>query len=524
MSMRGVMAKAAGGLVIAFGAGHMNALYAQGLQTDQQLVSQVAADNLLEVRLGQFAEKKGASPAVKEFGKRMLIDHTSMQKQWMAAAEKNKLQFKADLGPQHLQQAEQLNSLSGSAFDKAYMAAMVQNHQATLNSFQTERNAPHSADIRQLVEAALPTLQEHLTLAQQVATQVGAQVTATTGTPTAPPVATLPSPTTPTTPAVQSVRADSAFISEVDASNAAELRLGRLAQTRATDSVVKGFAQKMVTDHSEMQREWFAVSARNGLPFTGNLSPRHQEQVTRLERLSGTEFDRAYMSAMVQNHQENVNAFQNRGRAAQSSEVRSLVDRGLPLLQEHLTLARQVAGQVGAATPTVVATGTDQGKRGNVNADAKFIREIDADNFLEIRLGRLAEKKARNEAVKQFGRRMVEEHTALQEQWTRMAKNNGMEFKSGMGRRHKSKLTRLEKMSGREFDREYMTLMVQNREDYLSYLRKEGRAANSAPVRQLVDRTIPVLQRQSNQAKQIGGRVGADTTTSRYGRISANNN
>jgi putative membrane protein len=119
---------------------------------------------------------------------------------------------------------------------------------------------------------------------------------------------------------------------------------------------------------------------------------------------------------------------------------------------------------------------------------------------------------------------MVEEHTALQEQWTRMAKNNGMEFKSGMGRRHKSKLTRLEKMSGREFDREYMTLMVQNREDYLSYLRKEGRAANSAPVRQLVDRTIPVLQRQSNQAKQIGGRVGADTTTSRYGRISANNN
>jgi putative membrane protein len=522
MSMRAFMARTAGGLMIAFGAGHMNTLYAQGLQTDQQLVSQVAADNLLEVRLGQFAAKKAASPAVKQFAQRMVIDHTSMQKQWMAAAEKNKLQFKADLGPQHLQQAEQLNSLSGAAFDKAYMAAMVQNHQAAVNSFQTERNAPHAADIRQLIEAGLPALQEHLALGQQLASQVGAEVTATTGTPTTPPVATQPSPTTPTTPAVQSVRADSLFIREVDASNAAELRLGRLAQTRATDSVVKRFAQKMVTDHSEMQREWFAVSSRNGLPFTGTLSPQQQQQVTRLERLSGTDFDRAYMAAMVQNHQDNVNAFQNRGRTAQSSEVRTLAERGLPALQEHLALAQQVARQVGAATPTQVATDTDRGKRGNVNADAKFIREVDADNFLEIRLGRLAEKKARNEAVKQFGRKMVEDHTALQEQWTRMAKNNGMEFKSGMGRRHQAKLTRLEKMSGREFDREYMTLMVQNNNDYLSYFRKEGRGANSAPVRQLVNRGIPVLERHLNEAKQIGARVGADTTTSRYGRISAN--
>jgi len=527
MSMRIVMARAAGGLVIALGAG-LNTMQAQGMGTDQQLVTQVAASNLLEVRLGQIAHLKGANVSVREFGQQMVNEHSAMQKQWMGAAKNNRLTFKADLNPSQLQQFESLNKMTGAEFDRAYMDAMIQNRRANLSSFQSERNGSHSSDVRQLIEAGMPAMQQHLSLAQQVGAQVGVTVTASGP---IPPAAGATQPTQPVQPAQpaqpsqawQSVKADSAFIVSVNASDSAELRLARLADTKVSDAQVKVFARRLMDDHGALEKEWRGLSTRSGLPAAFSLNPRQQRQIHWLEGLSGAEFDRGYASVMVQNHQENVNSFQTRGRAAQSTEVRQLVSRNLPAVQEHLKMAQDLSTRLGGATmPTNVADDMDTDKKGNVNGDAKFIRNVDADHFLEIRLGRLAEQKARDESVREFAREMVKDHTSLQTQWTSMASSNGMKFKSGMGKRHKSKLDRLEKLSGREFDREYMTLMAQNHKDYLDYFRKEGRAAKSAPVRQVVNRTIPMLERHIRDAKQIGGTVGADTTTSRYGKISAN--
>jgi putative membrane protein len=518
MSMHRSTARAAGGLIIALGVGFSGMLHAQAQDANRDVINRAAAANLLEVRLGQAAQKQAENPSVKQYGQRMEADHSSMQKQWMSVARQNDIDFRVNLTPQQLEQVYRLKDLRGSAFDRAYMAAMVQNHQEDVTAFQAARNTAISADIRQLIDVALPSLQEHLTQAQQISNQVGRDMAVATPTvgDTSGPVTQAPQTTT------ASAVADSSFINEVEASNQAELRLARLATDQARDSTVEQFAERMITDHTWMEREWRALFARSGLRFGNNLNPRYQEQFTRLEKLSGTEFDRVYMSAMVQNHEEAVRSFQTQGRSARSSEVRALASRGLPYLQEHLDLARRVSSQVGAAQPiATIDDDKNRGTRGNIRADAEFIRDVDADHFLEIRLGRLAQTKGRDQAVRQFGRRMVQDHTTLQRQWTSMASRNGMDRKSGMGPRHRSKLTRLEKLSGREFDREYMTLMVQNHKDYLDYWRKEGRAAKSEPVRELVNRGIPMLERHMSEARQVGGRVGADTTPSRNGRISA---
>ena len=526
MSMRSLMASAAGGMVLALSAG-LNPMQAQGSQAEQQFVSQVAAENLMEVRLGQAAQQRATNPSVKQFAQRMVIDHTSMQKQWMAVAKENGIDFKAEMSARHLQQAEQLRTLTGSAFDRAYMGLMVQNHQENVTTFQAQRNAALSANVRQLIDVALPTLQEHLSTAQQINGQVGGGVATNTGgqpptqpgqTPT-PPVGQTP----PTQPAqAQTVRADSLFIGEVNTSNDVELRLARLAQNKASADVVKGFAQKMVTDHSWMQREWANVSAQSGARVSTATNTQTQAQISRLERLSGSEFDRAYMTAMVQSHQQTVNAFDTRGRMTQSAQVRELVARSLPYVQEHLTLARQVAGQVGSDQPVAtIGDNTGRGKKGNIKKDREFIRDIYSDHKLEIRLGRLAEERGRNKSVKEFGRRMVNDHTSLQKQWESMISNQGMNYESGMGPRHHDKVERLQKLSGRQFDRAYMTLVVQNHRDYLDSFRKEARRANSAPVRNHVNRAMPMLERHFRLAKQIGGRVGADTTTVIEDRVSA---
>jgi putative membrane protein len=436
-----------------------------------------------------------------------------MQKQWMAAAKKNKIDFNADLSSAQVQQFESLNKLSGAEFDRAYMAIMVQNHSNNLSRLQSERSASHSTDIRQLIEAALPTIQQHLTLAQQIGSQVGATTTASSGTPTS-------NPTVPSQQPVQAsqaaLAADVPFISTVIAADSAEMRMARLAQERTSDAQVRTFAQRMLSEHGEMDREWRALGTRSGQQVFLEVNPRQQQQVARLEALRGAEFDRAYASVMVQNHQENLNTFQNKGRSAQSAEVRQLVNRGLPALQEHLRLAKDLSNNVGGvATTTTPPSNADNGKNGNIKADAEFIRDIDADHFLEIRLARLAESRARNGQVKSYARKMVQEHTDMQKQWTTMAANNGMPIQSGMGKNHKAKLDRLEKFHGADFDREYMALEMQNHDDYLSYFRKEGRAANSAAVRQQVNRGIPILEQHLRQAEEIGGKVGV------VGRISS---
>jgi putative membrane protein len=537
MSMRSLMASAAGGMVLALSAG-LDPLQAQGSQTEQ-FVNQVAAENLMEVRLGQAAQQRATNPSVKQFAQRMVIDHTSMQKQWMAVAKKNDIDFKAEMSARHLQQAEQLRTLTGAAFDQTYMGLMVQNHQENVSTFQAQRNAGHSADVRQLIDVALPTLQEHLSTAQQIAGQVGGGVATNTGgqpVPTQPgqPPTTPPVGQNPTTPPVgqtqpgqaQNVRADSLFIGEVNTSNNLELRLSRIAENRASADVVKRFAQKMITDHGSMQRDWASVFARSGAQTRAANDPQMQGQVSRLQGLSGTDFDWAYMATMVANHREAVNQFQTARRTAQSSEVRELVARSLPYLQEHLTVAQQVAGQVGSDTTIATISDntdtvdTDRGRTGNINKDRKYIVNVDNHHMMEIRLGQMAEERGRDESVKEFGRRMARDHTELRKQWLTMISNSGMKYKSGMGPKHREKLDYLQQFSGREFDREYMTLMTKHHRGYVSYFSKEGRAANYAGVRRAVNRAIPMLQQHFQLAKRIGGRVGADTITVKVGPLS----
>ncbi|HET6777334.1 MAG TPA: DUF4142 domain-containing protein, partial [Gemmatimonadales bacterium] len=327
--------------------------------------------------------------------------------------------------------------------------------------------------------------------------------------------------TPPTQSQAQNLQADSAFIREVNASNDVELRLARLAKSKASADVVKKFAQKMETDHNSMQRDWADVAARSGTRTIVTVDPQVQGQISRLERLSGPAFDRAYMVTMVQNHRDAVGAFQTARRTTNSSEVRQLVARSLPFLQEHLTLAQQVSGQVGSDTTIATIGGdSDRGKTGNINKDWKYVVNVDALHNIEIKLGELAQKRARNESVKDFGRKMARDHAVLQKQWLTMISNSGRKYKSGMGPKRREKLEYLEQFSGREFDREYMTLMTKHHRGYVSYFSKEGRAADHAGVRQAVNRAIPMLEEHFRMAKQIGGRVGADTITVKVGPLS----
>jgi putative membrane protein len=333
------------------------------------------------------------------------------------------------------------------------------------------------------------------------------------------------------------VRADSAFILEVATDNIMEVRLGRLAADRATNPSVKQFGEQMVADHEKIQKQWIDMASKNGIRvydklmrMSGEEADRLKAETDRLGKVSGAEFDRDYMTSMIQNHENAVSKFQSQGRFAQSAQVRDLVTAGLPVLQQHLSLARQIGSQVGAGTgvavtqnppvagqnpPTVnqnppVSPQNQQARERDLSADREFSKDVGAGNFMLVRLAELAQKKAKDSAVRQFAERDAADHARLEDQWNAMISRQGLPSNRGMGPLHKVKLDRLEKVSDRNFDRSYMTLMIRQHHDMVTYWRKEGRASHLAQVRELVNQGLPTLERHLSEAKRIGRRVGVD--------------
>jgi putative membrane protein len=106
-------------------------------------------------------------------------------------------------------------------------------------------------------------------------------------------------------PAAQSGRSDSrSFINDMAVAGMAEVQLGKLAAERAENADVKEFGQMMVKDHSKANDELKQVASQLNVQPTTQLDKKHRDLEDRLSKLQGAEFDREYISAMVQGHQE----------------------------------------------------------------------------------------------------------------------------------------------------------------------------------------------------------------------------
>jgi putative membrane protein len=471
-------------------------------EADGQFVRDVATAHSMEIRLGSLAGSRAENASVKQFARKMVNDHSDMQNQWVALASKHGMVLRAGIG-QYQDQVNRLQSLSGREFDRAYMALMLDDHRSNLQKFQSQSSSARNADVRELVGRGIPVIQEHFNLAKRIGSQVGVDTTAVFAGQGG-------------DPNYDGSEADAAFIREVVSDNLLETRLGEVAQNRSQNASVKQFARKMVNDHTDMQNQWTAMASRRGTSVTPDIS-QDQETIRRLQRMSRGQFDRAYMTLMVQKHRDALDAWRNQGRAAGASDLRELVERGIPALQEHFNLARQIGGQVGAdtAATTQVAEGSITG------LDRKFVSETAGDHLTMVRLGQLAERRGSDSQVKQYARKIVNDHSGMQQRWLAMSSKNGLPLNPSLGPLHKAKVTGLERYRNREFDRRFMTLMVEYHQDILSYFQKEGRAVQSAEVRELVERDLPALQEHANLAQQIGRRVGADVNIARNRRVSS---
>jgi putative membrane protein len=136
---------------------------------------------------------------------------------------------------------------------------------------------------------------------------------------------------------------DNDFIKKAAEGGLAEVELGQLAEQKATNPEVKKFAERMVADHTKANDQLKEVAQKQGMNLPQDLDAKDKMTKTRLEKLAGERFDRAYMADMVRDHKKDVSEFQMESKNAQDPGLKNFVTETLPTLREHLKLAEQVA-------------------------------------------------------------------------------------------------------------------------------------------------------------------------------------
>src|SRR5882724_3840502 len=156
-----------------------------------------------------------------------------------------------------------------------------------------------------------------------------------------------------TTPPNDSVSADAAFIRRAAADNLLEVQLGELAQHQATNSMVQKFGERMVIDHGRLEKQWTDLASKYGVPLKATLGSKNQQKVDRLRQAKGATFDREYMIAMIKGHEKDAEELKAEVDSARSEPVRKMAAYALPIVREHLLLARAAAKEVGVDSATV---------------------------------------------------------------------------------------------------------------------------------------------------------------------------
>jgi putative membrane protein len=319
------------------------------IRADAAFVREAASSNLMEVQLGQAAQTKASNNAVKQLAQRMVNDHTNLENQLASLAASNGLALKQTLNSEHAAHVKWISNLSGQSFDSAYMHLMVQAHQEDIANFQTQSQSAKSVQVRTFATNALPVLQQHLSLATQVSSQLGLQVAIDT---------TSPTVGGKQTGGNANVGSDAEFIRDVGAGNAMFIQLGDIAEHKAKDQAVKQFAERTRSEFEKLESQWSNLASSNGMK-TGGMGKRHQEKIQNLQKASGKNFDKTFMTTMVQQLHDRVTYWQKEGRASNSAQVRNLVNRDLSDLQELNTEAQQVARKVGVNPDKALKNRTD---------------------------------------------------------------------------------------------------------------------------------------------------------------------
>jgi putative membrane protein len=140
---------------------------------DKKFAKEAALGGLTEVELGKLAAQKASSDAVKQFGQKMVDDHSKANDELKQIASRDNLNLPTELDKKHQSMVDKMSALSGPAFDKAYVKNMVKDHEQDVKEFQEEAENGTDPNVKQFASKTLPVLQEHLSSIKEISKTSG---------------------------------------------------------------------------------------------------------------------------------------------------------------------------------------------------------------------------------------------------------------------------------------------------------------------------------------------------------------
>lgn len=135
------------------------------------------------------------------------------------------------------------------------------------------------------------------------------------------------------------------FMKKAAQGGMAEVELGKLAAQKGQNAEVKSYGQMMVADHGKANTELKALAAKKNVTLPADLGS-HATVHEKLKTMSGAEFDKTYVDAMVDDHETTVSEFQKQADSSADADVKAFAAKALPTLKAHLEKIKAIQAKM----------------------------------------------------------------------------------------------------------------------------------------------------------------------------------
>lgn len=214
--------------------------------------------------------------------------------------------------------------------------------------------------------------------------------------------------------------ADRTFIMKAAKEGHHEVAVAQMAADKATDSQVKAFAQKLVSDHTQANQELMQIAQQKGVNAGMGMESHHRDSSSqqsstsssssqagntktsrsdqnssstsssshagmggdskamgRYSKMQGADFDRAFVRDQAAHHEKDIKEFEKQSRMTQDSDLRAFIDKTLRTLRQHLETARSLQQTTGRGSNVSDAGGQggQSGRSGTTRGDDNTTRK-----------------------------------------------------------------------------------------------------------------------------------------------------
>jgi len=135
---------------------------------------------------------------------------------------------------------------------------------------------------------------------------------------------------------------DAKFATQAAVGGMAEVELGKLALQKSSNAQVKEFATMMVNDHGKANTELMEIAAAKNITLPSTVDDDHKKKMDDLSKKSGSDFDKAYVDAMVDGHKSTLKLMEDESKDGADAELKAFATKTAPVVQTHLTMINKI--------------------------------------------------------------------------------------------------------------------------------------------------------------------------------------